>query len=434
MDTGSNHVYGGDYTAAICAVNRGTIANCTSKGYLYGYADQAFAGGIAAVNFGTIENCLNQAVVGAVGADVCSGGIAGVSAQGTVTNCTNQGGVSTQDSGQEATELCLGGVVGLNYKSTIDRCTNTADLLGSSENGYSGGVAGLNNGVVRNSLNQGSLTGDGRVGGVTGYLFTNQDTQITAQVASSLDLGGNVVYGDNQGGTASNNFYKAAASGEGSAGQTSVTQEQLGTGEVAYRLNGNNTQDPVWGQQLGTDPAPVLGSTYVVYAKYQEGAIVGYTNSQEDSHTHTFDQTGKCTVEGCGYQSVKLGGWTLTLDGALGVTFYYDIDPMYLEQGYNVAVTFTLDGKKTTVPLDQEYCRTGETGTEYGFRLYVNSDKATHDIVPVMEIQKEGQTVVSLAQDSPYRIYDYLKRIINNQDDFSPELVQLAKALATYDY
>lgn len=50
---------------------------------------------------------------------------------------------------------------------------------------------------------------------------------------------------------------------------------------------------------------------------------IPYTNDQNQTHTHTFDENGKCTVQGCGYESVRLDGWTLTLDGALGVTFYY---------------------------------------------------------------------------------------------------------------
>lgn len=434
VDTGNMaYVMGLDYTAILCAVNRGTIQNCTTKGSAYGYNDKAFVGGIAAVNFGTIANCTNEALIYGGGADACGGGIAGVSAEGSVSGCTNTGGVSVTDAPKQETELCVGGVVGLNYKSTIDRCTNTGFLYSDGAKGYTGGVAGLNNGIVNNSLNTARLTSLGLYGGVAGYVFTNTDTGLTAQVRSTLDTSGNVVYGKNEGGSVLNNFYQSDA-GTSGAGQTAVTNAQLQSGEVAFRLNGNNTADPVWRQNLSSDTAPTLNGSDVVYAQYENGTIKEYTNGQ--SHTHTFDESGQCTVDGCGYASVKLIGWTLTLDGALGVTFYYAIDPLYLGEGYDVSVDFTMDGKTTNVPLDEGYSYQDGSQTVYGFRFYVDSDKATHDIAPVLTVRKDGAAQITLAQQQSYRIYDYLLKIVNGgqSDGYSAELVQLAKALATYDY
>lgn len=309
VDTGNMaYVMGLDYTAILCAVNRGTIQNCTTKGSAYGYNDKAFVGGIAAVNFGTIANCTNEALIYGGGADACGGGIAGVSAEGSVSGCTNTGGVSVTDAPKQETELCVGGVVGLNYKSTIDRCTNTGFLYSDGAKGYTGGVAGLNNGIVNNSLNTARITSLGLYGGVAGYVFTNTDTGLTAQVRSTLDTSGNVVYGKNEGGSVLNNFYQSDA-GTSGAGQTAVTNAQLQSGEVAFRLNGNNTTDPVWRQNLSSDTAPTLNGSDVVYAQYENGTIKEYTNGQ--AHTHAFDESGQCTVDGCGYASVKLSGWTV---------------------------------------------------------------------------------------------------------------------------
>lgn len=434
VDTGNNYLFGGDYAAGICAINRGTIQNCTSKGYIYGYTDRSFVGGIAAVNFGTISECFNTALVGGAGADASAGGIAGVSAEGSVTGCTNTGSVSISDAYKQQTEICAGGIVGLNYKSTIDRSTNTGSLFSDGSAGYTGGVAGLNNGIVTNSLNTASITSPGLYGGVAGYVFTNANTGLTAQVRGTLDTSGNMVYGKNEGGSILNNFYKSKG-GSTSTDQIAVTDDQLKSGEVAFRLNGNNTSNPLWGQKLGTDAMPSLGVQDVVYAQYENGTITSYTNNSDEAHEHAFDESGRCTVDGCGYESVRLDGWTLTLDGALGVTFYYEIDPMYLADGYGVSVAFSMDGKETLVPLDENYSYHTKDKTLYGFRFYVDSDKATHAIAPVLQVCKDNVAVVTLSQDTTYRIYDYLQTIINNASGtYSAELVQLAKSLATYDY
>lgn len=435
IDTGSyGYVMGCDYTAILCAINRGTIENCTVKGSVYVYYDKAFAGGIAAVNFGTITDCTSNALLYTVGADICAGGIAGVSAEGALTNCTNTGSITVMDSSKQGSELCTGGITGLNYKSSVDRCTNAGAISADSAKGYTGGVAGLNNGLVSNSLNTGTVGAPGLYGGVAGYVFTNSDTGMTAQVRGTLDTSGNVVYGKNDAGFVTNNFYKSSSGGTGTD-QMAVTDAQLSSGEVTFRLNGNNTADPLWGQKLGTDTVPSIGSPDVVYAQYQNGSITGYTNDPNQVHVHVFGEDGKCTVNGCGYESVRLDGWTLTLDGALGVTFYYEIDPMYLAEGYDVSVTFAMDGKETTVPLDENYSYHTNDKTVYGFRFYVDSDEMTHGITPVLTIRKDNAAAVALSQEQTYRIYDYLRTIIDNQSDsYSEELIQLAKSLATYDY
>lgn len=435
VDTGQyNYVMATDSVAIICAVNRGTIRNCTSQGSAYGYGNTSFVGGIAALNFGTISDCTNTAFIGGGCADACAGGIVGVAAAGAITNCTNKGSVSLMDTGSPSSELCVGGIVGFNYQSSIERCTNQASVGSDSTLGYVGGVAGLNNGLISNSLNSAQVSKQGLSGGVAGYIFTNPNTGMTAEVRSTLDTVGNMVYGKNEGGAVSNNFYKSTTTDGGtSAGQIAVTDAQLKSGEIAYRLNGNSTSDVIWGQNLSSDTAPVIGNTNVVYAQYQDGKVQQYTNDQ--THTHTFDENGKCTVQGCGYESVRLDGWTLTLDGALGVTFYYQIDPMYLTQDYDVSATFTLDGAQTTVPLDKNYSYHTSDKTVYGFRFYVDSDKATHEIAPVLTVRKGDAVSVTLAQDQTYRIYDYLKTIIDNKSgQYSQELVTLAKTLATYDY
>lgn len=66
----------------------------------------------------------------------------------------------------------------------------------------------------------------------------------------------------------------------------------------------------------------------------------------------------------------------------------------------------------------------------------MDSDKATHAIAPVLTIRKDGAAQITLAQEQTYRIYDYLLKIVNGDQSasYSEELVQLARALTTYDY
>lgn len=265
-------VYGTDYTAAVCAINYGKITDCVSQGYLWGMADKAFTGGIAALNFGVIANCVNTAAICAWADNSCAGGIAAVAAEGSITDCENLASVGTMDGGRDATELCTGGIVGLNYAATVERCANSGSVSTSNTRGYTGGVAGLNNGVVTDSLNSSAnILGGSAAGGVAGYIYTNSDTGLTAQVRNTLDVGGKIsVYGKNEGGAAANNYYKAASSASG-AGQTAVTEHQLSSGEVTYRLNNGSTENSAWGQKINSDGVPVIGSSDTVYATFENG-------------------------------------------------------------------------------------------------------------------------------------------------------------------
>lgn len=359
-------VYGTDYTAAVCAINYGKITDCVSQGYLWGMADKAFTGGIAALNFGVIANCVNTAAVCAWADNSCAGGIAAVAAEGSITDCENLASVGTMDGGRDATELCTGGIVGLNYAATVERCANSGSVSTSNTRGYTGGVAGLNNGVVTDSLNSSAnILGGSAAGGVAGYIYTNSDTGLTAQVRNTLDVGGKIsVYGKNEGGAAANNYYKAASSASG-AGQTAVTEHQLSSGEVTYRLNNGSTENSAWGQKINSDGVPVIGSSDTVYATFENGEVKEFSNEQ--GYEHEFDENGTCTVDGCGYSPVKLDSYTLTLDGAVGVSFYYEIEPAYVSD--DVSVTFTMDGNQTVVPLDELYM---------GYRAYNSGELYTY--------------------------------------------------------
>ena len=83
---------------------------------------------------------------------------------------------------------------------------------------------------------------------------------------------------------------------------TKVTEEQLKSGEIAYRLQEANE---IWGQKIGTDDYPVLGgeSVYYGYVSCADDAVTVYTNDSTASDkkpAHNWsDKDGIC-ANGCG--------------------------------------------------------------------------------------------------------------------------------------
>ena len=119
---------------------------------------------------------------------------------------------------------------------------------------YVGGVCGGNvaqneNTSITNCYNTGAVSGSSYVGGVCGgiQVESNFTATITNCYYNSEKYTGNAV-GDNNG---------TVTKVEGK------TTEQFKSGEVAYLLS-QGSEGSVWGQQLGTDNYPVLGSKYKI--------------------------------------------------------------------------------------------------------------------------------------------------------------------------
>lgn len=186
---------------------------------------------------GTIKSCHNTASVSGTGkklGGVCSENLDG----GIITNCFNEGTVSGQYS--------VGGVCGINSKGVITNCFNKGTVSGAD---FSvGGVCGNNQShcTIKSCYNTGSVhgIGDSAVGGVCGYGY---------------------------GGTTKNCYYLSGTATRGIGGKSDVSgnaeersKEQFKSGEVAWLLNGKGLGEQVWGQLLGWDQYPVLGSDYKV--------------------------------------------------------------------------------------------------------------------------------------------------------------------------
>ena len=146
-----------------------TVKNVTVEGSASGSSN---VGGVCKTTYGSIENCVNRMTLTATGQRV--GGIAGILySTGSITNCVNEGAVSSSYQGweyQEGYKVYLGGIAGYAYGS-ISGSVNKGNVAATAANyGGVGGIAGeLTSGsTITNCYNTGTVSGPHRVGGIVG--------------------------------------------------------------------------------------------------------------------------------------------------------------------------------------------------------------------------------------------------------------------------
>lgn len=170
-------------------------------------------------------------------------------------------------SGEVKGKQYVGGIVGyLNTYASIDTCANYADVTavvnGTSGGTYAGGIAGnisSNSSLISNCYNAGTIIATNSAGGVVGgFSSTTSDRlenvynigEIKCETLSSAIIGSK----------AAANVKNAYATKdyELTGSYTLVTDEQMASGEVAYKLG------KAFGQKLGEDPYPVFGAPEVL--------------------------------------------------------------------------------------------------------------------------------------------------------------------------
>ena len=261
-----------NYVGLFGWVNFGGVVKNVGVGGSY-FSGSGYVGGVVGLNYGTVSECYNT---GRVNASYYVGGVVGYSDESLVSNCYNTGSVSGDDR--------VGGVVGGNYGTVID-CYNNGSVSG---NWKVGSVVGYNfwDSTVSNCYNTGSVSGDDCAGGVVGENDGAVSNSYNTGSVSGGDYIGGVV-GYNSDGTVDNCYYLndclSADNGYGSA----MTAQQFASGEVAYLLQGDQTED-VWGQAIGTDAYPVLGG-----AKVYKNQIGG---CNADSYTYEYSNTQATAV------------------------------------------------------------------------------------------------------------------------------------------
>lgn len=202
------YIYGYDQIGGIAGINSGVIYECKVSGIIKG--DHNYVGGITGIyQGGYIEFC---ETAGEIGGARYVGGIAGQSSQfmytckntaevsatvelaggiagqiltgGQINNCKNFGSVSAP--------RYAGGLAGhVSEYGFVVQSFNEGDI--DSSEYYVGGIVGINEGVIKESYNDGFISGSYVVGGIAGI---NHDLIIDSynlgEVYSSADYAGGI--------------------------------------------------------------------------------------------------------------------------------------------------------------------------------------------------------------------------------------------------
>ena len=234
--------------AASCIENIKTLANCSVEG-------KDNVGGIAGEANGNIGNCENHAMVNGAG---FVGGIVGRYAYSgkSITSCANYGVIT-------GTRNQVGGMAGYFVSGTIQNCANYGDITGTFYVGNLIGCADECN--LDNVLGTGNVTATSNKG-LAGLLVGNiEKSSSTASgilaynSSAKLTINGTVQTGE-----------AVKAIGQGSLTSAdkinAFSAEQLKSGWVANLLQKNASGSARWGQKLGTNDYPLLGSADEVYS------------------------------------------------------------------------------------------------------------------------------------------------------------------------
>ena len=263
-----SYLCGSQNIGAVAGSNYGTVTGCYNTGIISGSGNSV--GGVVGYNYGTATNCYNT---GTVSGTSSVGGVVG-SNHGTVTGCYNTGTISGSND--------VGGVAG--NGGSMSNCYNTGTVSGTNS---VGGVVGDNQDTVTGCYNTGTVSGTTSVGGVAGYNWTTvTNCYSSGTVSGTTDVGGVVGFTN---ATVTNCYfdstvYTGDAIGNNYGTATDVegkSTEQFAGGEVAYLLS-QGENGSIWGQTIGTDPAPVFSDAKVYY---------GYTSCGDTVAKYTNDET-----------------------------------------------------------------------------------------------------------------------------------------------
>ena len=253
--------------AGSCIENIKILVNCSVEGKNY-------VGGIAGRANGDIDNCENHAMVN--GANFV-GGIVGnyVFSDKSITSCANYGVITgTRDK--------VGGIAGDFNSGTIQNCANYGDITGTFYVGNLIGCADECN--LNNVLGTGNVTATSRnpAGLLVGNIENSSSTAsgiLAYNSSAKLTINGTEQTGD---------AVKAIGRGSLTSAEKimAFTAEQLKSGMVANLLQKNVSGSAKWGQKLGTNAYPLLGSADEVYSGNATSNCLGEVES-----TVTFTNT-----------------------------------------------------------------------------------------------------------------------------------------------
>ena len=194
----------------------------------------------------------------------------------------------------ETTAERPGGIVGsaVNGTTIIENCTYSGILNAGGHTGNIGGIVGyINNNAaaivnITNCLFDGEIqngtSADGQCGGIVGYNNGGKATiknclSIGEIVSSTGNIGQFIGRLNGSNTTYANNYYRGDFVNGTSSGKTAkgdapvqVSNSELSSGEIAWKLNGETFLNPTWRQNIDEDEYPGVQA---------EGGIVYQTSS-----------------------------------------------------------------------------------------------------------------------------------------------------------
>ena len=284
----------------------------------------------------------NFSVYGTITSNVATSGVVGYArdATPTIRNIRSYLNINNTKAGGR-----VGGILGSSVNGTIvvDRCTYSGTLDGNDAggNGNYGGIVGyLNNNAnahlrITNCLFDGKLVnsaetpGNCTFGGMLGYVGANPDVTVT----NCLSIGAlqSAITGQFYGAVKHNtcsivNSYYQGDNINGSASTvtpttqeaTKVTDELLASGEIAYALNGEQSDEVSWFQKLGTDGYPTPNGTDIVYPagrQHCDGTayegVTGFSNAAgtQDAHVFVDGYCSYCGAIDADYMTANVEGF-----------------------------------------------------------------------------------------------------------------------------
>jgi hypothetical protein len=245
-------------------VNKATVS--TSANHVAGIVGQINTIGGSTV---TIKNCTNEGAITTTGA-YAAGILAQIndanSSTVNIIGCTNKGAVQTYG-------LCAAGIVSqannCSVALNIESCMNMANVT-STNNKNCGGIHGANTSSkatikIINCGNTGNVSGTSESATITGWIGSNSGHQITncwnSGTLNGVSGTANLYRDQNSSTTVTNIYNKYGEGGQG----TGITDEMIASGELCYKLNGDQSEI-AWTQTLdGTQeyPLPVADGAQV---------------------------------------------------------------------------------------------------------------------------------------------------------------------------
>ena len=266
--TDMSHMFGScDALTTIYASDKFTIDNVTSDTYMFRYCDK-LKGASSFIEGNWNKNYANYHT------GYFSYGINTVDDLKTFANKVN--GTYTPAEGETATanpKICAGLMANITltdadalpaigsggYSGTFDGCGHSISGLNFQS---TSALFAKNGGMIRNL----GIVNANIAAEANGYLCqTNEGTIkncfFMGKTTGSSQSASGICQTNN--GTITNCYYLADSETDAIEGTTYKTTAQFKSGEVAYLLS-QGSEGSVWGQQLGTDNYPVLGSKYKI--------------------------------------------------------------------------------------------------------------------------------------------------------------------------